>query len=441
MMQSICSKTRRRGAWWTQAGLGLVLSLYALDGQGKGGYGEVHLQGYPGAEGVLWQSVQRFRPRFQIDLGQRVRLCSEAEFFLTQGRSNTEEIRRVIEDSSLGDVLNDSGFQWPKSSNELLGVDGLGDYLEVARLYADIYLPLLDLRIGRQAIYWGSAAILNPTDPFPELLIAEPWRPRRGVNALRANVPLGKSFDLSAVVGTDDTLQHFRAAARLRALVAETDIALVGSYRGDDEDGLVGIDIKGTLGVGYWLEVAWSSSAWSQPDLALGFDYSFAVLDSLVVMAQYYRNGRGSADKNASSSTRFNTITTQLDLQSEVDTANDTKSPATFAPILSGRDYLMMTVRQGFNEDFSAHVALLQNLNDASGVVISTLTHSTLGWLDLSLSAQIPYLLNGDGGEFKPSAADLMVSIPVTDSQSSFDVDFAGLQGNATLTLWCRASF
>ena len=116
--------------------------------------------------------MERFRPRFTVELAERWALFSELELALTQGRNQVDEIRRVVQASDLGPFLESSGYQWPQEENDFLKISRAHDYLEVARLYVDWYHPSFDLRVGRQSIYWGSAAFLNPTDPFPEFLIA-----------------------------------------------------------------------------------------------------------------------------------------------------------------------------------------------------------------------------------------------------------------------------
>ncbi len=74
------------------------------------------------------------------------------------------------------------------------------------RLYLGLKADDFDLYIGRQAIAWGSARVINPTDvlvpyKFEELDTEE----RIGVDALRVRIPLGSlsEFDAGAVFGED----------------------------------------------------------------------------------------------------------------------------------------------------------------------------------------------------------------------------------------------
>ena len=110
--------------------------------------------------------------------------------------STTREIDRALRAGGLGPVLD--ATDWPQQVNRLLTIQGSWSYLDVDRLYLDWYTGPVDVRVGRQALTWGSARFLNPTDPFPEVLFAEPWRPRRGVNAIRAHIPFGERRDATA---------------------------------------------------------------------------------------------------------------------------------------------------------------------------------------------------------------------------------------------------
>lgn len=89
------------------------------------------------------------------------------------------------------------------------------------------------------------------------MLLAEPWRPRRGVNAARATVPFGEANDLAAVIASNDALTELRAATRVRLNYGGTDFALVTAWRGDTEAALLGMDLRGTFGVGWWIEAAY----------------------------------------------------------------------------------------------------------------------------------------------------------------------------------------
>lgn len=430
----------------------LLLTLLGLPstspaaGASVGGFAEVRFAATPGVEGTWWQAVERVRPRFEAKLADRVALYTEVEFALAQGRNPSLELQRLLEESDFGPLLEAAGVEWPTKRNEFLQIDDVGDVFTVERLYLDVYLPGIDLRIGRQALFWGSALMLNPTDPFPQLLVAEPWRPRQGTNAIRAIVPLGK-HDFTGVIATSDTFDAIRAAGRLRLRLGWTDLAVVAAFRGDDTDGLLGVDLRGTLGVGWWVEAALHVDRTVSEMIAVGVDYSFPVFDSLVIAAQYYRNGRGTKEPASSGGSLGNAFT-NLDLPETLATAfaadptetDDDAEPDVFAPLLSGRDYVLVSVSAAFAPEVNLSLFALQNVGDGTGFFVPTVNVVPTGWLSLSLSAQIPYRMWGDGGEFKPDPDSLVLSRDL-GPLGVYEADVSDLVPPATVTFWTRVNF
>ena len=125
-----------RGAW-------------AAEEPTAGGYAEVRAQYVAGVDDDPWQAVERVRPETTVPLHERVALTTTVEAAFVPG------------------PRRDRLFRWA------------GNYLSVERLYLDAWLPFADARVGRQAIHWGSAFIVNPTDPFP----AGPAHRSRGASA------------------------------------------------------------------------------------------------------------------------------------------------------------------------------------------------------------------------------------------------------------------
>jgi hypothetical protein len=406
--------------------------------------GFVELRGslFPGAAFDKLQLVERARPTFTTELAERVKLVATVEADLAQGRDTGVVVDRLLRTQGFGPLLDAAGCGPAPHANSFLRIDGASDVLEVDRLYVDVYREAFDVRVGRQAINWGSARFFNPTDPFPEVLLAEPWRPRRGVNAVRVEVPLGSTADLMAVIGADDAFTSVRAAGRARVRWKGTDYAVVGGRRGDLSSSFVGLDVRGTAVVGFWLEGAWVLSKTPHEELSAGVDYSFPVLEQLQVWAQYYRNGAGlaSPDQYAGALSRLSAASPLVCSGSAaLFGSSPTAKPDPFAPFTVGRDYLMLGATLGVSPELSVSLTGLQNLNDGTALVIPVVSWAVTDWLDVAASGSVPAVVFGQGGELHPRPKDLTVTVPTPSGPRT--ANFAGLVPATTLTAWTRFSF
>jgi hypothetical protein len=115
-----------------------------------------------------------------------------------------------------------------------------------------------DLYIGRQAVAWGSARMINPTDiiapfSFNQLDTEE----RRGVDAVRLRIPLGMmdELDLGVVAGHDFKTENSAAFVRCKFYVWQTDVSLLSlAFR---HHLLLGFDLARAIGgAGLWCETA-----------------------------------------------------------------------------------------------------------------------------------------------------------------------------------------
>lgn len=126
------------------------------------------------------------------------------------------------------------------------------------RAFLTIRTGPADIFIGRQAIAWGSARVINPTDivapfSFEELDIED----RVGVDALRIRVPLGfmGEWDTGYILGEDFKLKNSAFYVRGKFYAAKTDLSfLLMEFQ---ENLMLGWDVARSLGgAGFWFEGA-----------------------------------------------------------------------------------------------------------------------------------------------------------------------------------------
>lgn len=174
------------------------------------------------------------------------------------------------------------------------------------RAYFTINTKRADIYLGRQAIAWGSARVVNPTDvivpyAFNELDVED----RMGVDAVRLRIPIGTMEEIDAgwVFGDDFEFEKSAMFLRTRLYYRRTDITLLAV--GFRENFLTGLDLAGSIGgAGFWLEGAYvfvdalnSDRAGSHGDYfrsSAGLDY--ILRGGTYLFAEYHFNQAGAND-------------------------------------------------------------------------------------------------------------------------------------------------
>ncbi len=176
------------------------------------------------------------------------------------------------------------------------------------RAVIKLYLPKMDIFFGRQPVAWGTGYAFNPTDLWNIKNATDPTAPKVGINALRAEIPLGDLAGLSLVTSTGNDFKHSSGGFRLKWYLGGFDMSISGiSMMNADREmfGLkrkivAGADLAGEIGpVGVWYEVAVANriyngyenfdSLYTQIDL--GLDYTFS--NGLYLMGEYFFNSLG----------------------------------------------------------------------------------------------------------------------------------------------------
>ena len=162
-----------------------------------------------------------------------------------------------------------------------------------------------DITIGRQAIAWGSARVVNPTDVIaPYAYNQLDTEDRIGVDAIRVQIPIGVlgEFDTGYVFGENLAFEKsaFFLRSQLNALETDFSISLLG-FR---ERLMAGFDIaRGIGGAGFWLEAAYvyantfdseNGEAGNYLRASIGLDYSFGGVSYGFI--EYHFSGAGAGE-------------------------------------------------------------------------------------------------------------------------------------------------
>ncbi len=235
------------------------------------------------------------------------------------------------------------------------------------RAFITIRTNRADLYFGRQAIAFGPARVVNPTDiiaPYSyETLDTED---RVGVDAVRVRMPLGFMGEIDAAWVGGDKFESDRSAAFLRTkfYAFRTDIALL--LLGFRENLLLGVEAARSLGgAGVWFEAAHvfvdalADETTPQRDYfrgSLGGDYSFG--GNIYVFAEYHfsQAGRDRPGEYLADSTHA--------------------AYAEGSVYLLGRHYLASGMTRQLTPLISSGVELLCNLRDRSAYVVPSVEYN-----------------------------------------------------------------
>lgn len=226
---------------------------------------------------VSWEFAYELLPRLRQDAAS---VSSEASPMLSYRAFDLDEL--VYPDST------DTGSD-------------LALYQNLDRANVTFAAEHFDVFIGRQALAFGSARAINPTDiiaPFTYNTIAKEELP--GVDALRIKTPFTDmgEIDMGIVAGNDLRLSESAAFLRSRSYINKTDISVMAMVF--KENVLVGLDIARAIrGAGVWFEAAQVFANAGKSYIpnenyfrsSIGADYSFS--EKLYGYAEYHYNGAG----------------------------------------------------------------------------------------------------------------------------------------------------
>ena len=270
--------------------------------------------------------------------------------------------------------------------------DGLTLVNNIDRLAVSFPIGAADIRIGRQAISWGSAWFWKPTDRF------SPFSPmdidadvKRGVDALRAEVYFGPSTSLDVVATFErheetDRELWVHGGARFRTTIGRYDLAISAArfQFTNDANYMLGLEFTGELGdVGFRGEAALNylpeTEDWDVEGV-VGADYHFPM--GLTLAGELFYNGFGVGDP-----ADYGTFLETLETDPSTPAAERIARGETFN---FGRYYAGIAVTQEITPLINLTLSAIGNLQDPSAFVIAGLQWSVVANGRFSAGALVP---------------------------------------------------
>ena len=204
--------------------------------------------------------------------------------------------KSLTSDLSTFNVVGEN-YRFSDPASELLDNEEKNQiYQNLDRLNFRVKMDGGDLTIGRQAISFGAARIINPTDVFlPFDVRTFNTEYRNGVDGIRFQRPWGDlgEIDIGFVLGEGAKKENSAAFLQVRTNYngADYHLALI-EFAGQQLTGL-GLQ-RAVWNLGFWLEAAYVKGKKNYLRLSTGIDYSFS--ENTFAQIEYHYNGAGSSD-------------------------------------------------------------------------------------------------------------------------------------------------
>ena len=344
------------------------------------------------------QFVERIRPSLKLSFQDFISVHSTLDLSLWHGRDENNELIDLIAEPIENTVPpNFDGNTWTFTQiNEECdwGLSKDHSFTNIQyffdRLHLDLRWKDFDVRIGRQALSWGSALFINPSDPVPQTLIETPWQERAGIDALYITHP---------VKYKGDTLGNIKVVATNEQISGQAYFFLSrweGSVTGlvEEERSRWALNLNGDNIVGWWGEMVWHQEESPYLQANVGLDYTFPVFDGIWAFVQIYHDGSGKIpalyewNKRSLTPTIVDCPSLGIDVPESGFPKRDTL----------GRWYTVSGQKTTFFDDWSLESILFMNLEDQTGI------HSQfLSWQGGFLEARVGFQQRfGQQGEFAP---------------------------------------
>jgi len=256
------------------------------------------------------------------------------------------------------------------------------------RLAIQYRFKKVDLTLGKQQIAWGSGYGFNPTDLWNIKSPTDVDAVKRGVSAIRAEIPLGRLSGLDCIVVPGLKNAQGSIGARFKSHLGGYDYSFSLAKFADFDHELLDLPQKVMFGFdfvgetffdwGIWSEIAMINPKYSDMDYSdmdslfvqadLGIDYTFE--NGVYYLLEYYHNGLGTEDYQ------------DYNLQSVYHTMVGDMSG--FA-----KNYFMTGITKDFFYDYQFSLFSLVNIDDQSLMVLPQLNYNFSSDFIFELKANI----------------------------------------------------
>lgn len=256
--------------------------------------------------------------------------------------------------------------------------------IEAPRLYLKASSKAGNFTVGRSYLNFGQPQLFNALEWHKNFNLTDPNAIKPGINMIAWDIGLGSYGKMKAFIGGDDTWDYPLGGVEIIFGGPSFEMGVAYQYKGDDRN-VIGLNFKADLILTFFgtyaahLNQVTSGKGFQQfHDFSLGFDYSFLLNTSTMVITQiFYYNSSGAGDK------LYYSANPRADYY------------------FMARSYSHSTLSFSINEFISFGASVMVNMVDGSGAVLPTGTFTLVN--NLVFEATMGIFFGGKGTEFGPN--------------------------------------
>ena len=133
-------------------------------------------------------------------------------------------------------------------------------FLNIRKFYLSLYLPFVDITMGRQIINFGKGIVFSPIDVFSVIELNDIKLRRSGSDIVSVHFPLSDLTGVDLISGLPSFDGQYSMAVKFFSSIKNFDFSLVALYRDAGHKNEIksevigGVSFKGDLGIGLYSE-------------------------------------------------------------------------------------------------------------------------------------------------------------------------------------------